>query len=345
MAALESLYSQVARKVLTESLGLRKGQALTVECWNNGIPFARQVVLEARRIGAIPLVIFEDEDAYVEGARVMPKDVLGQMGKQEFSLLSKTDAYVFIPGPVLGSYSHRMDRATYLESIRYNESWYKAASKAHLKGARFTFGYISDEAEKVLGKPAESIVSHQLRAALADYRAIGARGRDIASHLVSGAEVAIGTPRSRLKLTVKGGVEVEDGIVDETDLENESNVTYIPPGFVYAEVEAGSVSGSFSFSPTVTRFGMLSEGVAVFDHGELVKIASSASRSTLRKVLDASPSKTASAIAVGLNPLLKYGYGRNICCSGVIGVRALGVDFTAKSASLRVDGKRVSARP
>src|ERR1700731_3047092 len=95
----EALYGKVARKVVSETLRMKKGETLTIESWNNGLPFARRLVVEARRIGAIPLVIFEDESAYIEGVRVTPKDVLGSMGRQEYGLLAGSNAYVFIPGP------------------------------------------------------------------------------------------------------------------------------------------------------------------------------------------------------------------------------------------------------
>src|SRR5208283_2124710 len=94
---LSDLYSQVAKKVVDESLRLKQGETVTIETWTNGLPFARQVVMEARRKGAIPLVIYEDEKAYVDGIKNMPKEAIGKMGRHEFSLLSGSDAYIFIP--------------------------------------------------------------------------------------------------------------------------------------------------------------------------------------------------------------------------------------------------------
>ena len=88
----EGLYDKVARKVILETLHLKKGETLTIESWNNGLPFARQLVIETKRIGAIPVLVFEDESAYIEGVRVTPKDVLGNMGKHEYGLLAGSDA-------------------------------------------------------------------------------------------------------------------------------------------------------------------------------------------------------------------------------------------------------------
>ncbi len=66
---LAKLYSKVASKILSESLHMKKGESITIETWNNGLAFAKQVAMEARKVGAIPLVSFEDEEAYVQGVK------------------------------------------------------------------------------------------------------------------------------------------------------------------------------------------------------------------------------------------------------------------------------------
>ncbi len=342
---MDGLYARVARKVLNESLSLQKGECLTVETWNTGLPFARHVVVEARRMGAVPLTVFEDEDAYVEGVKKSPDDTVGEMGKQERALLSRSDVYVFIPGPVLGSYSHRLTREEVVRSTRYNEAWYKAASKAKLRGVRMTFGYIGPEAEGVLGKSVEALVSHQLEASLADYRSIGRKAKEIVGALGKESAGTIKTPGSSLKLRFTGITEVDDGVVDAHDVANESNVCYIPPGFVYAEVEPESVSGTFTLSPTVTRFGLIADGTMELDGGEVVSAKSSRSSAPLKKVEEvAGKNRRVSSVTIGLNPLLKYGYGQNANSAGVIGVRTMGVNFTAKAGSFSVVGKTLVRR-
>ena len=47
----DHLYRKVAKRILTQSLALKKGESLTIEAWNNGLPFARHVALEAVRDG------------------------------------------------------------------------------------------------------------------------------------------------------------------------------------------------------------------------------------------------------------------------------------------------------
>lgn len=342
----DELQRSVARKVLTESLALKKSESLTIETWNNGLAFARHLVLEARRIGAVPLTVFEDEDAYVEGVPLVPKDVLGKMGRQEYRLISGTDAYVFIPGPVLGSFSHRLPRERLLASLTYGDAWYKAAAKAKLRGVRMAFGYIGEDAPSLLGRSIGSIVTHQLRASLVDFAEVGRRAKRVLAALPEGGRAVVKTPGSELSLSLAAAREVDDGVVDEKDLESENNVCYMPPGFVYAEVDPGSVSGTFSFAPTVTRFGMIKDGTLEFKDGRVASWRSGSSAPAFAKLAAAAAegARRATAVTVGLNPLLKYGYGQNGNSAGVIGLRALGVSFTTNRASLAVEGKALVSR-
>src|SRR3989304_4373185 len=120
-----NLYPQVARKVISESLGLKKGETVTIETWNNGLALASEAVKAARRIGCIPITMFEDEEAYLAGIKNMPKDFLGLMGKHEYALLAASDAYIFIPGPLLGGYDRNVKPEERAHATRYGASWMK----------------------------------------------------------------------------------------------------------------------------------------------------------------------------------------------------------------------------
>ena len=113
-------------------------------------------------------------------------------------------------------------------------------------------------------------------------------------------------------------------------VDSENNVCYIAPGYVYAEIDPTSVSGTFTFAPTVTRFGMIKDGSIDFRDGKIVGWRSRSSSSALGKLAPraSQTAKLASSMTVGLNPLLRYGYGQNSHSAGVIGVRVFGVNLT-----------------
>ncbi len=344
-SSLDSLYAQVARKVLTESLTVKKGESVVVETWNTGLSFARQAVIEARKIGAIPITLFEDEEAYVQGVRKGDRDSLGTMGKHELSLLSNTDAYVFIPGPVIGAYSKKLKKKEVADSTRYNASWYEVASKAKLRGARLPFGHIDEDASKVLGKPVREIVTNQLRAALIDFEALGKKAKELASYLQDGTEVKLVTPGAELKFVLRGEVEINDGVVDQDDIAAENNMTYVPPGNVYKEVEVSSANGTVRLSPTTTGFGIFKDASMEFENGRLVKWSSKSSKKVLDQVIEAAADqmKTVSGFFIGLNPALGYGYALNTLSAGVVGIRCAGIVGTTNQGMLSVGGRTVVA--
>ncbi len=105
---INDLEERVAKKVVSESLHLKKGESVTVETWNNGFEIARKFVVEARKVGARPIMIFEDEDAHIVSLKNTPKDSVGKMGRHEYELLAATDAYFFIPNEVLEGYTKRL---------------------------------------------------------------------------------------------------------------------------------------------------------------------------------------------------------------------------------------------
>jgi leucyl aminopeptidase (aminopeptidase T) len=337
----ESLYQKVARKVMSETLRMKKGETLTIESWNNGLPFARRLVVEARRIGAIPVVIFEDESAYIEGVRVTPKDVLGNMGKQEYGLLAGSDAYVFIPGPPIGAYSPRLSREEVADSTKYNRSWYEAAEKARLRGARFPFGYVGKDYAKLLRKRPEEVARHQLKAALADLSSISANAMVVGKALQDGAQGTVLTAGGKLEFTLQGDLEVQDGVVDEDDVAGGANMAYMPPGYVSKQVDPASAKGTVALSPVVTRLGLLADARLEFEGGKLVGWKSRGSPKVLAELVEAvQPEKRAlSSVMVGLNPLMRYENGQDRMVSGSIGLGGFGFLGTVRKGSLTVAGK------
>ena len=343
MSSDEVLYDKVTRKVISETIRLKKGETITIESWNNGLPLARRLVVEAKRVGAIPLVIFEDESAYIEGVRAAPKDSLGSMGRHEYALLAESDAYVFIPGPPIGAYSPRLSRQELADSTKYNASWYEAAEKARLRGARLPFGYVGKEYAKLYGKRPEEMVRRQLRAALADFPSISASGKALGRALQDEAHATLLTPRGKLEFDLRGDLAVEDGIVDEDDVAGGYNMTYVPPGYVSKQVDPASARGTVALSPSVTRLGLLKDARLEFEGGRLVGWKSRSSQKMVAELVETVPpeKRALTTVMVGLNPLMRYENGQDRMVSGAVGLAGFGFTGTVRSGSFSVGGKAV----
>ncbi|MGA8302291.1 MAG: hypothetical protein WA691_06330 [Thermoplasmata archaeon] len=56
--------AKLARSVLQRNLKVRKGEHVTIEAWTHTLPWAVAFARETRRLGAFPLITYDDEDAY-----------------------------------------------------------------------------------------------------------------------------------------------------------------------------------------------------------------------------------------------------------------------------------------
>jgi leucyl aminopeptidase (aminopeptidase T) len=296
-------------------------------------------------MGCTAVMILEDEQAYVEGVRRAPKDSLGVMGKNEYSLLSGTDAYIFVPGQVLASYSKTLTPRELADSTRYNASWHEAAKKAGLRGARLTFGYVGRDMARMLGKSVDEIVKRQLRAALADYDDISRKAGEVASRLADGSEATLESGRASLRFTLKGELGVEDGIVDEKDLASGNNMTYVPPGMVAKELDPESVEGRVRISASLTKYGLLNGAELEFKSGRLVGWTSRET-AKLGRPLNSVPEEKRRLVlmGVGVNPVLRYGLGQDRFVRGSVTLAGLGFNAVVKRAVLSAGGSPILRR-
>jgi len=340
--SLDALYTKVVRKILTETLKVQKGESVTVEAWDNGLPFARRALAEARAMGCRAILVYEDEKAYVEGVRRAPKDSVGMMGKNEYGMLAGTDAYIFVPGQALGPYSKTLKPEERETSTRYNSSWYEAAEKAGLRGARLTFGYVGRDMARFLGKTVEDVAGRQLKAALVDYDEIAGYARKFSPLLADGAKASLRSGKDELEFTLKGDLEIEDGIVDDEDKKTGYNMTYAPPGFVAKGVDPQSANGKVVLADSLTKFGVVHRAELEFRDGELVGWKSD-DGAKLKNIVGAlAPEKRRlTLLTIGLNPALGYGYGQDRFVRGAVTLAGFGFTAVVSRGSLMVGSAKV----
>lgn len=341
ISTLTDLYQAVARKVLTESLQVKAGESVTIESWTNGLPFARQVVKEAKKSGALPILLAEDEETYVFGLKNSPKDSLGKMGKHEYGLLAASDAYVFIPGPAIGAYYPMLSQEESSLGTQYNLSWYDTAAKAKLRGTRLTFGYIGKDIARLLKKSPDSIIRNQLKACLVETDSLVAKGKELASVMHDGSAAILSSNGNTLKFTLQGETQVEDGIIDEQDVASENNMGYLPGGMIQKQVDPKSVEGSVVVKDAITKIGLIAEANLTFKEGRLTSWQAKGREQKLLDQLLSDKNQSMKIVTVGFNPVLDFGNGQNRFVQGSIGIGGFGFTGFVKKGTLDVAGKTI----
>ena len=198
---------ELARSVLKNNLKLRAGERVIIEAWPHTLPWAVALAREARRMGAFPLVPYEDEAAYWESVDAKEFKVLGAAATHEWAALAKANVYIHLWGPGDRVRLNALPEGTVDRLFAFNENWYEVARKAGLRGARLELGrpyptlvraYEVDEATWVNQLVRGTMVppTELSRAGTPIARALE-RGRSLRIHDDNGTDLTLGLARRR----------------------------------------------------------------------------------------------------------------------------------------------------
>ncbi|MFZ1024209.1 MAG: aminopeptidase [Thermoplasmata archaeon] len=136
----EATRAKLARSVLRNNLQVKPGERVVVEAWTHTLPWAVTFAREARRMGALPLIPYEDEGMYWDAVKAGDDKVLGKAAAHEWAALAKTDVYIHMWGPGDRVRLNALPEEQSNRLFAFNDAWYAAATKAGLRGARLEIG-------------------------------------------------------------------------------------------------------------------------------------------------------------------------------------------------------------
>jgi leucyl aminopeptidase (aminopeptidase T) len=325
--------SYLAGKVVNECLGVRPGENVTIETWTHGLEVAKELVFQARKAGACPVLLLEDEDTFWRTAAELPLTKIGKVGKHEWSILQNTDAYIFLPGPEdMERFDNLPDKVSdVFDSV--NEEWYARARRSKVRGLRVGFGYVTPNRARKLGIDHDQWIQEEISALDVDYEKIDKSGRKVASLFNTGKKVRIshenGTNLELKLLHISGRKPVVDTGVMKKRYDPASGYKYgvltnLPSGSVLVAPDENSAQGTIKFNlPTPSEKGLtrdvsLSFGkdgrLTEYDGGENFEENFEKPYKKEKK-----PDKAKAALfSIGLNPKQKTGFGFDDSSEGVV---------------------------
>lgn len=321
---MKDLPGKVAKQIFSKSLPLRKGSAVVIETWDSNVELARAIELEARRLNHSVITLFNDSYTFVEFARKLPAGKKLSLGKHEISMLKNTDGYIFIPGPEMVTSSSSLDPAQLRAVTSYNMQWYGVASEAKLRGIRLQAGYYnSEKAAAALGKKRGQLIDHMLEASLVNPSVISGKAKKLSTHLKTGRKISIKSDSSVLELKTGKEEEIEDGRTDDTDLKMKKNMSSLPGGLYARELGKGA-KGKVKFEALFIRGKKVAQVLVEFSGGKVVSYSSPKLDKAASEMLDSyianGKNSSPSYFGIGLNPVLKKGYGRDTQVAGNLAV-------------------------
>lgn len=267
--------SEYAKAVLSRNLQVRPGENVVIEGWSHVLPTATALAREARRLGAFPLVLYEDDAGYWDSVDHHEDKVLGSNPSHEWAMLGKTNVYIHMWNAPDRLRMEALGPKRGEKLFSWNPAWYKAATKAGLRGARLEIGRPFPSLAKVYGVNQSKWTGQIVAGTLVDpdrLRAIGApiaralrRGRRLRIHDNHGTDVTLRLAHREAR--------IDDGRVAKEDMKRPFGMlTLLPTGVVRVALDESVADGTFVANrPTYNDIGMSTGGVFKFRRGRLVE--------------------------------------------------------------------------
>ncbi len=305
---------QVAQSLLGASLGVKRDENVIIETWNHTLAYATACVVEARRRGAHPMLLLEDETAYWRSIDLAPSIAQwARVGRHEWAAVGEADAYVFFPGPADRPRFRSLPAEHRAALTGYNSDWYKRAEKARLRGVRSVLGYATEQSAAVWGVSATTWRAQLVRGTVeADAKEIRASADRVAKKLLKGRELRLTAANGTdLTLKLRGRRPfVEDAVVGPEDLKLGNNVTISPPGTVAVAIDEKSAEGvAIANRPTFAAFGRLEGGQWEAHEGRLASAWYTEGQAAFDGAFAKAPKgkEVVSVFSLGLNAALAPG--------------------------------------
>jgi leucyl aminopeptidase (aminopeptidase T) len=304
----------VARALVGSALGLKRGEHVVVVSWNHTLPWAAGCVAEARRVGARPVLLLEDEATFWRSLDLAPSSrAWSGLSTPVRAALRHSDALIYFPGPADRPRLHALPARVLGPFLSTDDDWFRAARGGRTRGVRCLLGYASDAQAERWGISGAMWRSQLIRGITeVDYEAMQHRASRAARLLRRGRELHVSAADGTdLRLRLRGRSPwVDDGRTDGEDLRAGRVLSAAPGGSVVVAVDERTAEGTaVANRPSFLSPGRVEGGQWEIEAGRLRNYWYAEGGEGFERDFSTAPRgrETVSLFAIGLNPALAPG--------------------------------------
>src|SRR5271170_4725678 len=234
MPSPEASPPAVARALVGSALAVKRGEHVAVMTWNHTLPWAAACVTEARRRGARPFLVLEDETAFWRSLDLAPSSASWSgLPAPVVSAISGADALVYFPGPADRPRLRALPPRQLTPFLGADDQWLRRTRRAGVRGIRCLLGYASDAQAERWSVPGATWRSQLIRAITdVDYAELARDAKRTARLLGRGRTLRLTASNGTdLTLRLRGRTPwVDDGRVDADDRRHGRSLATSPAG-------------------------------------------------------------------------------------------------------------------
>jgi leucyl aminopeptidase (aminopeptidase T) len=350
------------KSVVRTCLRIGKDDRVVISGWHHMLDLAEAFTIECRRAGAKTLTELTSDRIFYDTVLNSSLGYLRSGNPFDLALAETATANIFIPGPEDPGTLKEISPERLSSMSHGDRPFYDKFVENKIRTAQVMLGYVTHQRAKTYRFDYNSWKENVNSAIDVKYEEMQKLGKKFAKRLEKAHQAHITTESGTdLTLRLEGRrVHVNDGVIDEEDLENGAVFASLPSGAVQVAPTETSAQGIFASNVAEPMHGVLvHKATWHFKDGQLVSFKGGKNVDTEIALWkgDTGDKDRIGWITLGLNPRAKTGFTYNEIALGTVTVgigdnRELdgknesdyGCRFTVTEPTLILDGKPIIKR-
>lgn len=348
-----------AASQIVKCLRIKEEDVVLIHSWQHTIDLAEEIAAECYKVGADPLIALQTDYLLQRMTREVSEDKLKEVPKSLLALSKTITVCIVMSGPEDPEIMLRIPPEK-LKALRISSrKLIEVESERKVRQAEILIGKLSQKRAKSYGLDYAEWMKVMKEALAVDYERIREIGKKLAEDIKEAGEVHISsTLGTDLRFRIDGrDILIEDGIIDEEDIERGFISTYLPAGCLIVAPIEDSAEGNVVFDLPNHIWGGTVEGLEwFFESGKLKSWKASKGSELFKRGLEgmSGDKDRIGLFMIGLNPAYKAGYPLSEIALGTVSIgigkneeyggknKGVGV-FTAcmSGTTVEVDGKMI----
>ncbi len=297
----------IAKRVVHGSLKVHEDDMVLIETWQHTLELASDIALECYRTGAKPMITLMTDRLWWNILEQIPDQYIRKTPRHILNSADSITVWIGLGGPQDPT-RFRDVPASRLESFFEGEKpILDKTFERKVRTAELLVGHLTPERAKAYGFNYEHWLKMTEDAIKVDYRKMTELGRKMANRLERGNRVHLKSKSGtdlRFEIT-KRPVHIQDGIVDQEDIQRGLVSTQLPSGKVEVAPLEDSANGTVVFDgPRALKGRMLSDISLRFEKGKIVEYHAKKFEEVFREVFEATKGDkdNIAQFGMGINP-------------------------------------------
>ena len=318
---------RLARSIVRDSLRPKEYEPIIISSYPHTLELAEQIVLEAQKLGADPLMVLDTDRAFYGQFKNYTDENLKRCSAHCLGLAEYVQSYIWLGGPKDPGPMARTPKEKFAAMYEGEQAHYEKSLAKRPKSVGVALGSVTRERARTYGFNYAKWKAMVEAAIAVNYAKLEASGKRAAALLSAEADVRVVADNGtdlRFRLAGPGRrVEVDDGVISDEDLAAGVMDANLPAGQAWVAPVEDSAQGTFVSDIGIPQMGRLVEGLSwTFKDGRAVEVAAKRNLAASQAGWEtATGSKDGFAsFALGLNPRAKAGFLNNSIPAGTVSI-------------------------